>query len=126
MDFSSLNENLNDKLENWISDIKNKNCNTVIYSLSDINYKLGFDEMITTFNVPNVCFAMCSFDNETDIFFKSRNIPSILLDKTKNNFKHLVCISKFLLTYILLKNGFNVIMNEADIFRANRIFKKTL
>lgn len=115
-DYNSLNENFNDKLDAWIIDIKEKGCNTVIYSLSDINYKLRFDEMITTFNIPNVCFAMCSFDNETDIYFRERNIPSILLDKTKNNFKQLVCISKFLLTYILLQNNFNVFMSEADIF----------
>ena len=51
-DYNSLNENFNTKLDAWINDIKDKGCKTVIYSLSDINYKLRFDEMINTFNIP--------------------------------------------------------------------------
>jgi len=120
---NGLNENFNDNINTWIDELKDKNMKTILYSISDINYKPRFDEMINTFNVPNVCFAMCAFDVETYDYFQNKNVPTILLDKTKNNFKHLICISKCLLTYSLLKNGFNVIMNEADIFWKVDVYK---
>lgn len=125
-DYNGMNVNINKNLSIWIDELKLKNVNTIIYSLSDINYKTRFDEMITTFNVPNTCFTMCAFDKETYNYFLNKNIPTILLDKEDNQFNHLVCISKFLLTYVLLKNGFNVIMSEADIFwkvDVNKLFE---
>lgn len=114
--YYELNTNYNDRLNAWVDQIKETNKKTVIYSLSDINYSLRFDEMIQTFNTPNACFAMCALDKETYNYFTNKNIPTVLLDKEEDNFNHLVCISKFLLTKVLLKNGFNVIMTEADIF----------
>jgi hypothetical protein len=120
-----LNEDFRENIEKWINEIKiktNNNINTIIYSISDINYKLRFDEMINTFDVPNAIFAMCAFDNETYDFF-SKKIPTILLDKNQNQFNHLVLLSKFLLTYELLKNNYNVIMSEADIFWKVDIYK---
>lgn len=126
-DYNGMNVNINKNLSIWIDELKSKNLNTIIYSLSDINYKKRFDEMISTFDVPNACFAMCAFDKETYNYFLNKNIPTILLDKENNNFNHLVCISKFLITYVLLKNGFNVIMSEADIFwkvDVNKLFEK--
>lgn len=122
-DYNSLNEDLNDKLKIWVDEIKHINAKTIIYSMSDINYKSRFEEMIDTYNIPNVCFAMCAFDIETYDFFKNRGVPTILLDKHKNKFGHLVCISKFLLTYFLIKNNYNVIMSEADIFWKVDVYK---
>lgn len=114
--YNNLNQNFNNRLNDWINKIKETNNKTVIYSLSDINYKSRFEEMIKTFNTSKACFAMCALDKETNTFFLSKNIPTVLLDKEEDNFNHLVCISKFLLTKVLLNNGFNVIMSEADIF----------
>jgi len=102
--YYGLNSNYNDRLDIWIEQIKQKNNKTVIYSLSDINYSSRFEEMIQTFTTPNACFAMCALDKETYTYFSSRNIPTILLDKEEDNFNHLVCISKFLLTKVLLFN----------------------
>jgi hypothetical protein len=123
--FDGLLENC--EIDDWMQQIKQKSLNkdfdTVIYSISDINYKSRFDEMICTFDVPKACFAMCAFDRETYDFFISKNIPTILLDKNKFQFNHLVFISKIVLTDVLLQNKWNVIMNEADIFWKADVYK---
>ena len=123
-DFSNnMNEDFSVEIDNWINKIKNKGKKTIIYSLSDINYKNRFEEMIKTFDCENSCFCMCSFDEETHEYFSKKDIPSILLNKTKNNFKMLVLVSKFLLSYALVLNGFDVILSEADIFWKEDIVK---
>ena len=109
----------------WINSIRSASVKTSVYfSISDSKYSGRFEEIIersVPLGFPNAAFAMIAFDEDTYTYFRSRNVPTLLMDDSRIPIMKRVMNAKFMGTLALLLAGYDVYFGEMDVYWRKKI-----